>query len=125
MFAMWDWINPYKWRTTDKRPSIGQLTQEDGHGKMPSPDIQSAFSEVVNHGSQLGQNFGTISNNFMLTSDKSESLPIPTHTLPFCRDSDFVNRGDLLNQIEAKCSCPASQTALVGLGGIGYAGGYH
>ncbi|KAK3938526.1 P-loop containing nucleoside triphosphate hydrolase protein [Diplogelasinospora grovesii] len=40
-------------------------------------------------------------------------------TIPFCRDSDFVNRGDILEQIHQRCSEPASRVALVGLGGVG------
>jgi hypothetical protein len=34
---------------------------------------------------------------------------------------DFVDRGDILDQIHQRCSEPAGRAALVGLGGIGYA----
>ncbi|KAK3340812.1 hypothetical protein B0H65DRAFT_529706 [Neurospora tetraspora] len=40
-------------------------------------------------------------------------------TVPFSRDPDFVNRGDVLDQIDQRCSEPAGRVALVGLGGVG------
>ena len=45
----------------------------------------------------------------------------PLATIPFRRDPDFVNRGDILDQIDQRCSEPAGRVALVGLGGVGYA----
>ncbi|KAK4205945.1 P-loop containing nucleoside triphosphate hydrolase protein, partial [Rhypophila decipiens] len=39
--------------------------------------------------------------------------------IPFSRDPDFVNRGDILDRIHVRCSEPAGRVALVGLGGVG------
>ncbi|KAH7636086.1 hypothetical protein B0T09DRAFT_391028 [Sordaria sp. MPI-SDFR-AT-0083] len=39
--------------------------------------------------------------------------------IPFSRDPDFVNRGEILDQIDQQCSKPAARVALVGLGGVG------
>jgi hypothetical protein len=52
-------------------------------------------------------------------STRYETPPIPFSTVPFLRDPDYVNRQGLLEQVHAKCSIPASRTALVGLGGVG------
>jgi hypothetical protein len=54
-------------------------------------------------------------------SERPETPPQPFATIPFYRDYDFVDRGDLLEQIYQRCSEPAGRVALVGLGGIGYA----
>lgn len=40
-------------------------------------------------------------------------------TVPFRRDKDFVNRSEILEQIEELCCQPAGRAALVGLGGVG------
>ena len=47
------------------------------------------------------------------------TLPCPSSTIPFGRDPDFVDRGDILEQLHRRCALPASRTALVGLGGVG------
>jgi hypothetical protein len=39
--------------------------------------------------------------------------------IPFARDADFVERGTILEQIQQRSAASGSQTALVGLGGIG------
>ncbi|KAN0085309.1 hypothetical protein V8E54_001776 [Elaphomyces granulatus] len=44
--------------------------------------------------------------------------PIPSSTVPFRRDRDFVHR-EILSEIQTRCSQPASRVALVGLGGVG------
>ncbi|OTA64151.1 hypothetical protein K449DRAFT_404982 [Hypoxylon sp. EC38] len=72
-----------------------------------------------NHGFQVGQNSGPITTNFNLSPERPETPPKPTSTVPFRRDADFVERGDLLQRIEQVCSGPASRAALVGLGGVG------
>ncbi|OCK74142.1 TPR-like protein [Lepidopterella palustris CBS 459.81] len=46
------------------------------------------------------------------------SRPIPSSTVPFRRDRDFVDR-ETLSDIRQRCSQPSSRTALVGLGGVG------
>ncbi|OAL56172.1 hypothetical protein IQ07DRAFT_498538, partial [Pyrenochaeta sp. DS3sAY3a] len=43
----------------------------------------------------------------------------PSAYIPFSRDSDFVERGTILNRIAEKCAVGGSRTALVGLGGVG------
>lgn len=40
-------------------------------------------------------------------------------TVPFRRDLDLIDRGDLLDQIHQKRVAPASRVALVGLAGVG------
>ena len=52
--------------------------------------------------------------------ERAETPPEPTSNVPFRRDLDFIERGDLLERIGAKVSQPAARVALVGLGGIGY-----
>ncbi|KAK3947111.1 P-loop containing nucleoside triphosphate hydrolase protein [Pseudoneurospora amorphoporcata] len=51
--------------------------------------------------------------------ERLETPPPPFATIPFSRDPDFVNRGDVLDQIDQRCSEPAGRVALVGLGGVG------
>ncbi|KAK4653927.1 LOW QUALITY PROTEIN: hypothetical protein QC762_0088630 [Podospora pseudocomata] len=72
-----------------------------------------------NNGFQVGTNRGTIYNTFPQAPERSETPPRPFATIPFSRDPDFVNRGDILEQIDRRCSEPAARVALVGLGGIG------
>ncbi|KAB5581160.1 hypothetical protein GE09DRAFT_464613 [Coniochaeta sp. 2T2.1] len=45
--------------------------------------------------------------------------PPPCANIPFFRDSDFVERGEILDQVDKRCSEPAARVALVGLGGVG------
>jgi len=61
-------------------------------------------------GGKMGANLG---------SNEARIAPHPSAVLPFGRDSDFVERGEVLNEIDRKCAQPGSRTALVGLGGIG------
>ncbi|EON69994.1 hypothetical protein W97_09260 [Coniosporium apollinis CBS 100218] len=72
-----------------------------------------------NRGVQLGYNHGTFSANFYPKPERPETPPSPSDTIPFRRDVDFVDRGEILNQIHEKCSAPASRAALFGLGGVG------
>ena len=56
----------------------------------------------------------------LLTSlERPETLPPPFAIIPFSRDPDFVSRGDILDQVDQRCSEPAGRVALVGLGGVG------
>lgn len=48
-----------------------------------------------------------------------DSSPRPFVTIPFCRDPNFVNRGDILDQVSKLCDRPIGRAALVGLGGVG------
>jgi tetratricopeptide (TPR) repeat protein len=45
--------------------------------------------------------------------------PQSTVSIPFSRDADFVNRGDILDQISQRHSERGGRVALVGLGGVG------
>ncbi|KAH6672830.1 hypothetical protein B0J14DRAFT_627313 [Halenospora varia] len=53
------------------------------------------------------------------TSERLETPPNPSIVIPFSRDTDFVKQGMILDQIHQKCAVSGSQTALVGLGGMG------
>ncbi len=87
-----------------------------------------------NRGSQVGLNLGTIKNEFNLppgkpisiasraaltSSERPETPPQPFASIPLCHDPDFIDRGDLLDQIGQKCSKPPYRVALIGLGGVG------
>ncbi|SPO02493.1 uncharacterized protein DNG_05166 [Cephalotrichum gorgonifer] len=48
-----------------------------------------------------------------------ETPPQPFASIPFCRDPDFVNREDILDQMDRWYSVPVGRVALVGLGGVG------
>ncbi|KAF2022819.1 hypothetical protein EK21DRAFT_119353 [Setomelanomma holmii] len=52
-------------------------------------------------------------------ADRPETPPQPSCFVPFRRDSDFVERGTLLDRLRERCAAPASRVALVGLGGVG------
>lgn len=43
----------------------------------------------------------------------------PSLFIPYRRDPDFVDRGDILHQLGEKCALPGSRQALVGFGGVG------
>lgn len=57
--------------------------------------------------------------NDVPTIERLETLPNPSVVIPFSRDTDFVRRGAILDQIHQKCNVLRSRTALVGLGGVG------
>ena len=52
-------------------------------------------------------------------AERLETPPNPSAVIPFSRDTDFVDRGAILDQIHHACTAPGSRTALVGLGGVG------
>ncbi|KAK4205840.1 P-loop containing nucleoside triphosphate hydrolase protein, partial [Rhypophila decipiens] len=81
--------------------------------------MQSISFGPGNWGQQVGQNNGTINAEFHLPPERAETPPAPFATIPFSRDPDFVNRGEILDQIYGRCSEPASRVSLVGLGGVG------
>ncbi len=90
-----------------------------------------------NRGLQVGHNSGWINTKIHLPpgkgyygavracsanvriSDRPETPPAPFASIPFSRDPDFVNCGDILDQIDKRCSEPAARVAIVGLGGVG------
>ncbi|PSN58707.1 hypothetical protein BS50DRAFT_450258, partial [Corynespora cassiicola Philippines] len=51
--------------------------------------------------------------------ERPETPPNPSAVMPFGRDSDFIEPGTTLEQLDRKCAVPGSRTALVGLGGVG------
>ncbi|KAK5652950.1 hypothetical protein OQA88_9429 [Cercophora sp. LCS_1] len=79
--------------------------------------MPSASFGPGNQGLQVGQNYGSITTHLPL--ERPETPPKPFATIPFSRDPDFVDRGDILEQIDRRCSEPAARIALVGLGGVG------
>ncbi|KAI8948843.1 P-loop containing nucleoside triphosphate hydrolase protein [Xylaria longipes] len=72
-----------------------------------------------NYGFQVGQNSGSIAAEFHLAPERPETPPKPSSFIPFCRDSRFVERKAILDQLRQACSTPPSRAALVGLGGVG------
>lgn len=65
---------------------------------------------------------GQVSGNAYFTQaapKRPETPPRPFASIPFSRDRDFVDRGDILSQLYQRCSEPAGRVALCGLGGVG------
>ncbi|KAL8310426.1 hypothetical protein RB597_010317 [Gaeumannomyces tritici] len=81
--------------------------------------LLSASFGPGNRGQQVGQNYGTMNTKIHLPPERPETPPQPFATIPFARDPDFIDRGDILDQLRQRCSEPAGRVALVGLGGIG------
>ncbi|KAH8680629.1 hypothetical protein BX600DRAFT_490989 [Xylariales sp. PMI_506] len=52
-------------------------------------------------------------------SNQTVTSPRPSVVIPFGRDTDFVERGAIFDEIYRRCAEPGSRIALVGLGGIG------
>ncbi|KAL8364648.1 hypothetical protein RB595_003771 [Gaeumannomyces hyphopodioides] len=99
-----------------KDPDLSQLSQD----RLRSPSFSpSASFGPGNRGQQVGQNHGTMNIEIHLPPDRPETPPQPFATIPFSRDPDFVDRGDILDQLRQRCCQPAGRVALVGLGGIG------
>jgi hypothetical protein len=72
----------------------------------------------VQHIELLDLVFGSIELTLRLASGP-HVLPAPFSTVPFRQDPDFVDRGDILTQIDQRCSQPGGCAALVGLSGVG------
>ncbi|KAL8366692.1 hypothetical protein RB595_010516 [Gaeumannomyces hyphopodioides] len=106
-----------KWVTqVASGPELSQLS----HYRFQSPSFSpSASFGPENRGQQVGQNYGTMNTEIHLPPERPETPPQPFATIPFSRDPDFVNRGDILDQLHQRCFDPAGRVALVGLGGIG------
>ncbi|KAK3360388.1 hypothetical protein B0T25DRAFT_129221 [Lasiosphaeria hispida] len=81
--------------------------------------MPTAAFGAQNQGVQVAQNYGSIKTEFYLSPEQPETPPEPFATIPFSRDPDFVNRGDILDRIDRRCSEPAARVALVGIGGVG------
>ena len=86
---------------------------------LPSITASTTFAGDRNQGLQVGHNSGNIESHFHVPADRPETPPQPSCFVPFRRDPDFVGRTTLLDQIDKRCSVPASRVALVGLGGVG------
>lgn len=70
-------------------------------------NVSDEFLELVTHRTNI-----TLAN-------APYTSPKPLSTVPFRRDPDFVDRGDILAQIDQRCSQPGGRAALFGLGGVG------
>ena len=101
--------------------------------------INSVFTGRGNEGVQVGSNSGAIYYSAAPQSagirNHTEILrlilkltimigtniepPTPCTNIPFKRDSGFIARRTLVDQIHERCALPSSRAALVGLGGIG------
>ncbi|EGZ76200.1 hypothetical protein NEUTE2DRAFT_153205 [Neurospora tetrasperma FGSC 2509] len=80
----------------------------------------SGFSNAnTGPGAQYNNNAAGPQYNYNYYGQRLETPPPPFATIPFSRDPDFVDRGDILDQIDQRCSEPAGRVALVGLGGVG------
>ncbi|KAL5330958.1 hypothetical protein ACEPPN_000485 [Leptodophora sp. 'Broadleaf-Isolate-01'] len=77
-----------------------------------------SFSDA-NAGFQAGIINGSANVVFNAPPERLETPPNPSVVIPFSRDTDFVERGIILDQIHRKCAVSGSRTALVGLGGVG------
>jgi hypothetical protein len=53
------------------------------------------------------------------TGNNPQATPKPSSNVPFRKDNDFVDRGDILTRIDERYSQPAGRVALVGFGGFG------
>ncbi|KAL8364519.1 hypothetical protein RB595_003682 [Gaeumannomyces hyphopodioides] len=97
-------------------PDLSQLSQD----RLQSPSFSpSASFGSGDRSNSVGQIFGTMNTEIHLPPERPETPPQPFATIPFSRDPDFVNRGDILDQLRQRCFEPAGRVALVGLGGIG------
>jgi hypothetical protein len=104
---------------------------------MVFPSVTTTFTDAENRGLQVGYNAGSIQTHMhapgkcpasaptrsaltvLFRAERPETPPRPSCLVPFRRDTDFVDRGALLEQIRQGCAAPASRIALVGLGGVG------
>lgn len=57
--------------------------------------------------------------NGLTSPERPETPAEPFADIPFGPNPDFVDRGDILKEIDERCSKPAGRVALVGLGGAG------
>ncbi|KAK4158626.1 hypothetical protein QBC43DRAFT_350106 [Cladorrhinum sp. PSN259] len=71
-----------------------------------------------NQGLPVGQSYAPITAEFHLPPERPEIPPQPFATISSSRNPDFVDRGDVLDQLRRRCSEPAARVALVGLGGV-------
>ncbi|KAF1982495.1 TPR-like protein [Aulographum hederae CBS 113979] len=86
----------------------------------PQPGHQSISGISTTNGAQTvtGIVHGNVTNNGVLARP-APVAPKRVFTVPFRRDPDFIDRGDILARIDEICSQPAGRAALVGVGGVG------
>ncbi|KAN0110923.1 hypothetical protein V8E51_007310 [Hyaloscypha variabilis] len=104
---------------TETSEQEGQVRQQHATQSAFLPSNTAVtFSGDRNQGFQLGQNYGRVSNNFVLQPKPTSPPPTPSSTVPFRQDPDFVDRG-IFPEMKQKCALPAARIALVGSGGVG------
>ncbi|KAK2595193.1 hypothetical protein QQS21_007098 [Conoideocrella luteorostrata] len=81
---------------------------------ITSGDFNSGFQAKTIHGPVKAE-----FHHHHPAPERPETPPHPSILIPFVRDRDFVNRGDVLDRIKCSFGQPGSRTALVGLGGVG------
>ncbi|KAK8120244.1 hypothetical protein PG999_004364 [Apiospora kogelbergensis] len=74
-----------------------------------------------NSGFQAGAIHGSVNTEFHhhAPQERPETPPNPSSIIPFGRDNDFIQRGDILDRIYQVCAITGTRIALVGLGGVG------
>ncbi|KAK8070569.1 hypothetical protein PG997_010772 [Apiospora hydei] len=83
------------------------------------------MSDTIGSGSGTSQTFGNSSVGsggrlFQgIVKETSICTPSPTILIPFSRDADFVQRGEIMDRLHQRRAQSFSRTALVGLGGVG------
>ncbi|KAK3296679.1 uncharacterized protein B0H64DRAFT_106668 [Chaetomium fimeti] len=88
-----------------------------GNQAMHEGSIDDRFVEML--GGSTGMTLEPTRNYFRSALTPFEPPVRPLALIPLPRDRDFVDRGDILDQIRQRCSEPAGRVALVGLGGVG------
>ncbi|KAK4031400.1 hypothetical protein C8A01DRAFT_51508 [Parachaetomium inaequale] len=78
---------------------------------------RAAFGDL-GQGIQVGENSGSISVTAVFNAAPA-TPPQPFPMIRFSRDPDFVNRGDIIEQIHQRFANPPRRVALVGFGGVG------
>ena len=79
-------------------------------------EIRSGKVRTVGWGQTQGKSQG---NKSIIEAGPGSGDVTKTKLIPFCRDPDFVPRGDLVDQMARRCAQPPSRVALVGLSGVG------
>ncbi|RYP21051.1 hypothetical protein DL765_002458 [Monosporascus sp. GIB2] len=101
------------------RPFHEEFLGDEAESSATIPDgTRNTF--IARENSRL---IGNLINNTYVTKslaeERAETPPRPSVVIPFSRDTDFVERRAILDQIHRKCAEARSRTALVGLGGVG------
>ncbi|KAK2849627.1 hypothetical protein FQN49_005572 [Arthroderma sp. PD_2] len=91
---------------------------EETRRQKPESDIYTdpILDALRNHPQMQNLHYVTEESHVL---ERPETPPSPLSTVPFPRNTNFVGRKSLLDQIHEKCSPAASFIALVGPGGVG------